>query len=251
MKAKSSVERSTVYSRVNFFVVFGMAHWHINKFLVQGLLVLVLSFAEFKYGYTFFMSSLSTSTTATTTTTVAAAAAAATTTNGGNTIRPRSTIATPTTPSTSEALLLLSSTQPATINGNTFATPLPSSSTSSSSTARPTRVAAVRESLVIPAKNSEREAQELYDKALKQYGSYGASARKVCATWELRGCHCYGTVEELTLTCRNVGFADVPSDLPFDIIKLCVLQFAYIHRYIYTFIYLFGYMSMYLPFTEI
>lgn len=171
-----------------------MALWHKNRFLVQGLLVLVLSFAEIKYGYTFFMSTIPSATT------IASDYDAST--------RPRSTIATPTTPTTSLQPAL--TTVPAMITSIAYTTP---------STPKPSRMA-VRESLVIPATNSEREAQELYDKALKQYGSYGATARKVCAMWEMRGCHCYGTVEELMLTCRSVGFKEVPSDLPLDIAKL-------------------------------
>lgn len=73
---------------------------------------------------------------------------------------------------------------------------------------------------VMPSMDSEKEARELYDKALKQYGSYGASARNICATWELRGCTCSGAVEELALSCRGIGFEEVPLDLPLEIIKL-------------------------------
>lgn len=78
----------------------------------------------------------------------------------------------------------------------------------------------LRESVVIPSSNSEREAQEIYDKALKQYDSYGASTRKICATWEQRGCQCSGTVDELTLSCRGIGLNEIPNDLPKDLIKL-------------------------------
>lgn len=78
----------------------------------------------------------------------------------------------------------------------------------------------IRESVVIPSMDSEKEAKELYDKALKQYGSYGANARNICAIWELRGCQCSGPVEELALSCRSVGFEEVPLDLPLEIIKL-------------------------------
>lgn len=78
----------------------------------------------------------------------------------------------------------------------------------------------IRETVVMPSSDSEKEAKELYDKALKQYGSYGASARNICAIWELRGCECSGTVEELALSCRDVGFEEVPLDLPQEIIKL-------------------------------
>lgn len=93
-----------------------------------------------------------------------------------------------------------------------FPPPLPPSSSSS---------AVIRETVVIPSSiDSEKEARELYDKALQQYGSYGASARNICAIWESRGCTCSGAVEELALSCRDVGFEEIPLDLPSEIIKL-------------------------------
>lgn len=78
----------------------------------------------------------------------------------------------------------------------------------------------MRESIVIPSSNSEREAQEIYDKALKQYDTLGATTRKMCSTWEQHGCQCSGTVDELTLSCRAIGLNDIPNDLPKDLIKL-------------------------------
>lgn len=97
----------------------------------------------------------------------------------------------------------------------------PPPSPSSVPTASPPLLSVIRESVVIPSSvDSEKEAKELYDKALKQYGSYGASARHICAVWELRGCQCSGAVEELALSCRDVGFEEVPLDLPAEIIKL-------------------------------
>lgn len=78
----------------------------------------------------------------------------------------------------------------------------------------------IRESVVIPSVDSEQEARELYDQALKQFGSYGAFARNICSTWELRGCQCSGGVEELALACRSVGFDEIPLDLPAEIVKL-------------------------------
>lgn len=79
---------------------------------------------------------------------------------------------------------------------------------------------AIQETLVIPSSNSEREAQEIYDKALKQFDSYGASTRKVCATWEQHGCQCSGTVDELILSCRAIALNATPTDLPENLIKL-------------------------------
>lgn len=76
------------------------------------------------------------------------------------------------------------------------------------------------ESVVIPSSNSEREAQEIYDKALKQFDAYGVSTRNICVTWEKRGCQCSGTVDELSLSCRGIGLNVIPTDLPKNLIKL-------------------------------
>lgn len=80
------------------------------------------------------------------------------------------------------------------------------------------------ESIVILTPNSQREAEENYqkeiDKALKQYDSYGVSTRKTCAAWEKRGCQCSGTVEQLTLSCRSIGLNETPTELPKSLIKL-------------------------------
>lgn len=76
------------------------------------------------------------------------------------------------------------------------------------------------ESVVILTPNAEQEAQDMYDKALKQFDSYGASTRETCATWEKRGCQCTGSVEELTLSCRAIGLSDPPTELPKNLIKL-------------------------------
>ncbi|XP_031630816.1 leucine-rich repeat-containing G-protein coupled receptor 5-like [Contarinia nasturtii] len=76
------------------------------------------------------------------------------------------------------------------------------------------------ESVVILSPNSEREAQEIYDKALKQFDSYGVSTRQMCTIWEKEGCQCSGTVEELTLSCRSIGLTETPTNLPKSLIKL-------------------------------
>lgn len=82
----------------------------------------------------------------------------------------------------------------------------------------------MRESVVILTPDSQREAEEIYqkeiDKALKQYDSYGVSTRQTCAAWEKRGCQCSGTVEQLTLSCRSIGLNETPTELPKSLIKL-------------------------------
>lgn len=88
------------------------------------------------------------------------------------------------------------------------------------STSIPTAISddvVIRESVVIPSVNSEQEARELYDQALKEYGAF---ARNVCSTWKLRGCQCSGADEELALSCRGVGLEEIPLDLPSEIVKL-------------------------------
>lgn len=76
------------------------------------------------------------------------------------------------------------------------------------------------ESVVILSPNSEKEAQEIYDKALKQFDSYGVSTRQTCAEWEKHGCQCSGTVEQLILSCRSIGLNETPTELPKSLIKL-------------------------------
>ncbi|XP_031634672.1 leucine-rich repeat-containing G-protein coupled receptor 5-like isoform X2 [Contarinia nasturtii] len=76
------------------------------------------------------------------------------------------------------------------------------------------------ESVVILTPDSDRQTKDIYDKALKQFDSYGVSTRQLCATWEKRGCQCSGTVEELTLSCRSIGLNETPTELPKNLIKL-------------------------------
>ncbi|XP_055306018.1 follicle-stimulating hormone receptor-like isoform X2 [Sitodiplosis mosellana] len=76
------------------------------------------------------------------------------------------------------------------------------------------------ESVVILTPDSERQAIDAYDKALKQFDSYGVSTRQTCNAWEKRGCQCSGTIEELTLSCRAIGLNEIPTELPKTLIKL-------------------------------
>lgn len=162
-----------------------MAHRVTNKNLVQGLLVLILICFEISFRYCAVASVLSSPS------------------------------------SVQRQAVLPTSTSIATPNFGPLTPTSSATKTISTSTTKATKTEAkIKEALIIPSLDSEREAQELYDKALKQYGAYGASARSICAIWELRSCQCSGTIEELTLTCRGLGYDDVPNDLPLDIIKL-------------------------------
>lgn len=159
-----------------------MAHRVTNKNLVQGLLVLILICFENSFRYCVLASVLS----------------------SPSSVKPEEVSPTSITTVVSES--------PASIATVTKTNP--------TSTSKVAKEPKIKEQLLIPSLDSEREAQELYDKALKQYGSYGASARNICAIWELRSCQCSGTIEELTLSCRGLGYDEVPTDLPLDIIKL-------------------------------
>lgn len=160
-----------------------MAHRVTNTFLVQGLLVLVLVIAQISIGYC-----VETTTTRTTTATA--------TTIVENVVAANRTASTVSTTSATAA------------------------TTTTTTKSVPHSETIIRESVLKSSADAEREAQELYDKALKQYGSYGASARAICEVWETKGCQCSGTVEELQLSCRNVGLEEVPLELPLDIVKL-------------------------------
>ncbi|XP_059618054.1 lutropin-choriogonadotropic hormone receptor isoform X2 [Phlebotomus argentipes] len=79
----------------------------------------------------------------------------------------------------------------------------------------------IRESVVIPASDPEREAKELYDKALQQFEvATGKTLRAICAAWEARGCQCSGSAEEVVLVCKGLELVEVPVDLPIELIKL-------------------------------
>lgn len=169
-----------------------MAHRVTNKNLVQGLLVLILICFEFSFQYCAWASVLSPST---------------------SSIKAQAVSPTSIPTVVSESLTPSSTPTKTSPKSSASASPSPSST-------RTVKEPKIKESLIIPSLDSEREAEELYDKALKQYGSYGASARNICAIWELRSCQCSGTIEELTLSCRGLGYDDVPSDLPLDITKL-------------------------------
>ncbi|XP_055684982.1 lutropin-choriogonadotropic hormone receptor isoform X2 [Lutzomyia longipalpis] len=79
----------------------------------------------------------------------------------------------------------------------------------------------IRESVVIPGSDPEREAKELYDKALQQFEvATGKTLRGICAIWEAKGCQCSGSADEVVLVCRSLELVEVPVDLPIELIKL-------------------------------
>lgn len=76
------------------------------------------------------------------------------------------------------------------------------------------------ESVVILSSNSQQDAEEMYDKAMKHYDENVYTTRQMCSAWEKRGCQCSGSVEQLTLSCRAIGLNETPTDLPKSLIKL-------------------------------
>ncbi|XP_058815263.1 follicle-stimulating hormone receptor-like [Topomyia yanbarensis] len=78
----------------------------------------------------------------------------------------------------------------------------------------------LKESLLIPSMDSEKEAKAMYEKALQQYGIVGRTLKEICKPWQTRGCQCVGSSEEVALTCRGIGLETVPVDLPAEIVKL-------------------------------
>ncbi|XP_055713692.1 lutropin-choriogonadotropic hormone receptor isoform X2 [Phlebotomus papatasi] len=79
----------------------------------------------------------------------------------------------------------------------------------------------IRESVVIPASDPEREAKELYDKALQQFEvATGKTLRGICVSWDARGCQCSGSTDEVVLVCKGLELEEVPVDLPIELIKL-------------------------------
>lgn len=76
------------------------------------------------------------------------------------------------------------------------------------------------ESVVILSSNAQQDAEEMYDKAMKQYDENVYTTRQLCSAWEKCGCQCSGTVEQLTLSCRSIGLNETPTDLPKSLIKL-------------------------------
>lgn len=76
------------------------------------------------------------------------------------------------------------------------------------------------ESVVILSSNSQQDAEEMYDKAMKHYDENVYTTRQMCSAWEKRGCQCSGTVEQLSLSCRSIGLNETPTDLPKSLVKL-------------------------------
>ncbi|EDW57572.2 leucine-rich repeat-containing G-protein coupled receptor 5 isoform X2 [Drosophila virilis] len=129
---------------------------------------------------------------------------------------------------------------------------------SSTPTATPTTTptatpVGIRENVMLPSSDPEREAQILYEKSLQEYhgkaaaaaaaaaasassnvdsngvsGSGSGSATKttarslhsVCELWLLKHCHCTGSLENLKLSCRSIGILAVPVNLPSEVLFL-------------------------------
>ncbi|TDG46028.1 hypothetical protein AWZ03_007559 [Drosophila navojoa] len=126
-------------------------------------------------------------------------------------------------------------------------------------TVTPTATApGIRENVMLPSSDPEREAQILYEKSLQEYhGSQHAKAtaaaaaaaaaaaggnsdvdsnisggsnnssrtnahtvHSVCELWLLKHCHCTGSLANLKLSCRSIGILAVPVNLPSEVVIL-------------------------------
>ncbi|XP_070067678.1 leucine-rich repeat-containing G-protein coupled receptor 5 isoform X2 [Drosophila takahashii] len=107
-------------------------------------------------------------------------------------------------------------------------------SSSTTATATPT---GIRENVMLPSADPEREAQILYEKSLQEYhGSQLTTAststssadviggkrtlHAVCERWLQKHCHCTGSLEVLRLSCRGIGILAVPVNLPNEVVVL-------------------------------
>lgn len=78
----------------------------------------------------------------------------------------------------------------------------------------------LKESLLIPSMDPEKEAKAMYEKALQQYGIVGRTLKEICKPWQAKGCQCAGSSDEVALTCRGIGLETVPVNLPAELVKL-------------------------------
>ncbi|ALC39622.1 rk [Drosophila busckii] len=116
---------------------------------------------------------------------------------------------------------------------------------SSTPTATPT---GLRDNVMLPSSDPEREAQILYEKSLQEYHgsqllttattddddagsdadvSSGSGSKtptrtlhSVCELWLQKHCHCSGSLESLKLSCRSIGILAVPVNLPSETLVL-------------------------------
>lgn len=123
---------------------------------------------------------------------------------------------------------------------STASTPLATPLTTPSSTPP-----GIRENVMLPSSDPEREAQILYEKSLQEYhgsqratematfaagvggdadrgnGSGKSSTQRtlhsVCEVWLQKHCHCTGSLENLKLSCRSIGILAVPVNMPSEV----------------------------------
>uniref|UniRef100_A0A1A9WU39 LRRNT domain-containing protein n=1 Tax=Glossina brevipalpis TaxID=37001 RepID=A0A1A9WU39_9MUSC len=103
----------------------------------------------------------------------------------------------------------------------------------------------IRENVVLPSEDPEREARILYEKSLKEFHGNNLdnvessdtthilvatndtihetaqrTVHVVCDVWSQKHCHCTGTLGRFSLSCRNIGILAIPMDLPSDTVTL-------------------------------
>lgn len=84
-----------------------------------------------------------------------------------------------------------------------------------------TTTSGLHESIVMPTMDTHKEAQRLYDEALKQHLGTISTLKELCEPWQRIGCHCSGLVERLVLSCRSIGITNFSRmTFPETLIKL-------------------------------
>lgn len=108
------------------------------------------------------------------------------------------------------------------------------------STERTNIASGIKETIVIPTIDPDKEAQRLYNEALQQFGITLKTMKEVCGEWESKyRCSCNGTPERPTLNCRGQQINRFPADFPETLIKLQVYFSNSFYRVSFIVIFLF------------
>lgn len=87
-------------------------------------------------------------------------------------------------------------------------------------TTSPSSGGMLSERIMIPTHDPHKEAQQMYDEALKEHLGSLTTIKDICEPWQKLGCHCSGTVERVSLSCRSIGMNNVSIHFPEALIKL-------------------------------
>lgn len=88
-------------------------------------------------------------------------------------------------------------------------------------TTNPSSVGAMlSETIIMPTRDPHKEAQMMYDEVLRQHLGSLTTIKEICEPWQKQGCHCSGTVDRVSLSCRSIGMTNVSMNYPETLIKL-------------------------------